>query len=139
MAEFKPRGRRAAAINDSGNGNIAAPAPSVAKMSDNEIIAAYPNASPQELLVKHGLSEAGFDALVERLRTNTAPQPKGILTPSYANVLKAEAQPITSAHVSGNNRDVVRLVPIGSGIGSTVPRHRAMKLMAKFPNKYRIA
>lgn len=124
--------------------DITASVPQQKKMTDAEIIAAYPNDSPQDLLTKRGLSEEGFENLVEHLKFGRPVLPA---VPQYAAPQKSYREvlqpvintPQVQQQTAYGMRDVVRLVPVGvGGVGSTIPRHRAIKLMQKYPGQYKI-
>lgn len=128
--------------------------------ADKAIIAQFPDATPHDLLTKHGLSEKGFNSLVaskknattnglkanEKVQakadTNTVPEPpKKPLTPTVKHIL----QPVTDQPmptVRTNRKNKVRLVPINSGSGSNgtmMDRGRAEKMVRMYPKKYTIS
>jgi len=105
---------------------------------DKKIIEDNPNATPHELLTKHGLSEKGFDEHVsaqdaKAMAVSNASKPK--LIPS---AILQPLQPDTTQYLNHAEEGKVRIVPKSGGMGTEVSAAVAAKMLAKNPKQYKL-
>lgn len=104
---------------------------------DRAIINQFPDATPHELLTKHGLSTQAYGVLVAEQEENAQASLLGkkVILPDVSHVLqpKTQAQP-----TSGINGDKVRLVLREGGNGTVMGRSHAEKMANRYPKLYKI-
>lgn len=105
---------------------------------DSKIIKANQDATPYELMTKHGLSQGGFDemvALADAQNTNILKAKTPILSPNVAAAI-----PNTTVHqpYERSSEQVTLRGKKGSGNGTLMSRVQAEKMVRKYPNDFEI-
>jgi len=105
---------------------------------DKELMDKNPSITDPHQLLLMGLSEQGFNILVEEQKGKahtdvTATKPvlrpvKHILQPSLD----------TPAPASGNTAEKARLVPISGGKGSLMSKKRAESMVKRYPTQFKL-
>lgn len=114
----------------------------MAKLSakDEAIINANVGVSHHDLLTLHGLSEKGYNTLVEMAaeqaeRNMNAKKP--VLPPVTKHILQPTLDAPAPVFTGGDA--MARLIPKSGGLGTLMSRKQAEKMASRYPTQYRVS